>query len=224
MKKSILFLEDEITIAEVTTEYMLMKGYDVTWVENGRIAIDSLNTQKFDLIILDIMVPEITGIEVLAHIHKMELSIPVIMLSALGDETTQLQAFNLFADDYIIKPFSPLLLLKRIEALLRRTQSPIQEKLSENELVVDSKTYQAYYQQKSLQLTLTEFLLLQQLSTYPDQVFTREQLLNHIFPDDYYPNDRIIDAHVKNLRKKMPQPYIKTVMGIGYQFNPGGEN
>ena len=223
MKKSILFLEDEVTIAEVTTEYMLMKGYDVTWVENGQIAIDTLNTQNFDLIILDIMVPEITGLEVLAHIHQIELHIPVIMLSALGDETTQLQAFNLFADDYIIKPFSPLLLLKRIEALLRRTQSPTQEKFLENEFVVDSKTYQAYYQQKSLQLTMTEFLLLQQLSSYPDQVFTREQLLNHIFPDDYYPNDRIIDAHVKNLRKKLPQPYIKTIMGIGYQFNPGGE-
>ncbi|WP_066895154.1 response regulator transcription factor [Clostridium nigeriense] len=214
----ILFLEDEPNILEVTTEYMKMQGYDVTCVSNGADAIEMLKSYNFNLAVLDIMVPKVTGLEVLEYINENKRDIATIMLTALGDEQTQLKAFNLKTDDYVIKPFSPLLLLKRIEAVLRRSLT--EKKYEENtEFYIDDKTYQAYYKGQSLNLTLSEFLLLQTLINEPDRVFNREQLIMKIFNEDYISNDRIIDAHVKNLRKKLPYNYIKTVIGVGYQFN-----
>ncbi len=214
----ILFLEDEPNILEVTTEYMKMQGYDVTCVSNGADAIEMLKSYNFNLAVLDIMVPKVTGLEVLEYINENKSDIATIMLTALGDEQTQLKAFNLKTDDYVIKPFSPLLLLKRIEAVLRRSLT--EKKYEENtEFYIDDKTYQAYYKGQSLNLTLSEFLLLQTLINEPDRVFNREQLIMKIFNEDYISNDRIIDAHVKNLRKKLPYNYIKTVIGVGYQFN-----
>lgn len=218
----ILFLEDEPNILEVTTEYMKMQGYGVTCVCNGEEAIEKLKKEDFNLAILDIMVPKITGLEVLEYINKTKKDMPTIMLTALGDEQTQLKAFNLKTDDFVIKPFSPLLLLKRIEAVLRRTLVKEKVDYKKNELYIDDKTYQAYYNNESLHLTLSEFLLLQTLMKEPNRVFNRDQLIMKIFNEDYISNDRIIDAHVKNLRKKLPNNYIKTVIGVGYQFNREG--
>ena len=215
----ILFLEDEPNILEVTTEYMKIQGYEVTCVCNGEEAIEKLKNEDFNLAILDIMVPKVTGLEVLEYINKNKKDISTIMLTALGDEQTQLKAFNLKTDDFVIKPFSPLLLLKRIEAVLRRSLKEENDDYNNNELYIDDKTYQAYYNNESLSLTLSEFLLLQTLMKEPNRVFNREQLIIKIFNEDYISNDRIIDAHVKNLRKKLPHNYIKTVIGIGYQFN-----
>lgn len=213
----ILYLEDEQTIAEVTSEYMKMKGYQVTHVMDGEAALKQLKLSEFDLAILDIMVPEISGLEVLAYIQREGLELPVIMLSALEDEGTQINAFNLFADDYITKPFSPILLLKRIEAVLRRKNVVKEVKLSQG-IELRELAYEVWYDNHSLRFTVTEFLLFQLLYQHPTQVFTREQLLNHVFADDYYPNDRIIDAHIKNIRKKLPENLIKTVIGLGYQY------
>ena len=218
----ILFLEDEPNILEVTTEYMKMHGYEVTCVCNGEEAIEKLKNEYFNLAILDIMVPKISGLEVLQYINKNKKEMATIMLTALGDEQTQLKAFNLKTDDFVIKPFSPILLLKRIEAVLRRSLKEENDNYTNNELYIDDKTYQAYYNNKSLNLTLSEFLLLQTLMKEPNRVFNREQLIIRIFNEDYISNDRIIDAHVKNLRKKLPNNYIKTVIGVGYQFNKEG--
>ena len=218
----ILFLEDEPNILEVTTEYMKMQGYDVTCVCNGEEAMDRLKKEEFNLAILDIMVPKISGLEVLEYINNSKKEIATIMLTALGDEQTQLKAFNLKTDDFVIKPFSPLLLLKRIEAVLRRSLKEERVYDENNELYIDDKSYQAYYNNESLNLTLSEFLLLQALMKEPNRVFNREQLIIKIFNEDYISNDRIIDAHVKNLRKKLPHNYIKTVIGVGYQFNKEG--
>ncbi|GAA0084439.1 response regulator transcription factor [Clostridium sp. CTA-7] len=215
----ILFLEDEPNILEVTTEYMKMQGYEVTCVCNGEEALEILNKEDFNLAILDIMVPKVTGLEVLEYINKSKKNMATIMLTALGDEQTQLKAFNLKTDDYVIKPFSPLLLLKRIEAVLRRSFTENTTDKEKNGFYIDEDTYQAYYNNESLNLTLSEFLLLQALMKEPNRVFNREQLIMKIFNEDYISNDRIIDAHVKNLRKKLPHNYIKTVIGIGYQFN-----
>lgn len=215
----ILFLEDEPTILEVTTEYMKMKNYEVFCATNAEEAMKLIKNDKFDIAILDIMVPKGSGLDILDYINKSKIKMGTIMLSALGDEKTQLKAFNLYADDYVIKPFSPLLLLKRIESILRRMQvdKPNDEKL--NGLYINDDTYEAYYDNSPLNLTLSEFLLLQTLFKESNRAFTREQLILKIFDDSYFGNDRIIDAHVKNLRKKLPKNYIKTVIGIGYQFN-----
>ena len=215
----ILFLEDEPTIREVLTEYMKMQNYEVVGAADGEEALSLLKNQTFDMAVLDIMVPKISGLEVLSYIIETLPELAVIMLTALGDEKTQIQAFNLYADDYVIKPVSPVILLKRMETILRRVKKT--EHRSEKGLVLHESSYQAFYDGIPLALTLSEFLLLQVLKNQPDRAFTREQLILRIFNEDYVGNDRIIDAHVKNLRKKLPGNYIKTVIGIGYQYQEG---
>lgn len=212
----ILFLEDEPTIREVLTEYMKMKDYEVTEAADGEEAIAALKSQNFDMAVLDIMVPKVSGLEVLAYIREHNPDMAAIMLTALGDEQTQVKAFNAYADDYIVKPVSPIILLKRIETILRRVRPQVKKK--GNGLYIEEKEYQAYYDGEPLELTLSEFLLLQTLYEQPKRVFSREQLILNIFNEDYIGNDRIIDAHVKNLRKKLPENFIKTVIGVGYQF------
>lgn len=212
----ILFLEDEPTIQEVLTEYMRIQGYDVICAQDGEAALRMLEECSYDMAVLDIMVPGVSGLEVLQFIKEKRPEIATIMLTALGDERTQVQAFNLYADDYVIKPVSPIILLKRMETILRRVKR--ERSGDEKGLVVCDDSYQAFYDGKSLELTLSEFLLLQVLRKEPKRAFTREQLILRIFNEDYVGNDRIIDAHIKNLRKKLPGNYIKTVIGVGYQF------
>ncbi len=216
----ILFLEDEPTIREVLTEYMKMQNYDVTCAQDGEQAMRLLGGRRFDMAVLDIMVPGISGLEVLGYLKEHHPETATIMLTALDDEKTQVQAFNLYADDYVIKPVSPIILLKRMETILRRVKKTRGQ--GETGLMVDDDSYQAFYDGKPLELTLSEFLLLQTLKKEPKRVFTREQLILRIFNEDYVGNDRIIDAHVKNLRKKLPGNYIKTVIGVGYQFREEG--
>lgn len=221
----VLFLEDEPTIREVLTEYMLVSGYDVTAVERGDDAIGRLQADTYDIAVLDIMVPGVDGFAVLDYIQKHCGGTAAIMLTALEDEKTQVKAFNLYADDYVIKPVSPIILLKRMETILRRTTKKQTEKNTHEKdgqqkgLYLKEEAYCAYYGTRKLPLTLSEYLLLQALFKEPDRVFTREQLILRIFNEDYIGNDRIIDAHVKNLRKKLPVPCIRTVIGVGYQFD-----
>lgn len=223
MAVKVLFLEDEPIIREVLAEYMKMQQYDVTCVGDGEEALRRLASERFDMAVLDIMVPGVDGYQVLSHIRAVSEGTAVIMLTALGDDQSQVKAFNLYADDYIIKPVSPIILLKRMETILRRMpkkEVPQAEKMRSG-LSVVREAYCAYYDGTPLSLTLSEFLLLQTLWEEPNRVFTREQLILRIFNEDYVGNDRIIDAHVKNLRKKLPKNYIKTVIGIGYQFQEG---
>lgn len=220
----ILFLEDEPTIRDVLKEYMIMSGYEVTEVENGDDAIQLLQEQEFDLAILDILVPGASGLEVLAAIKKDYPEMATIMLTALDDEKTQVDAFNQYADDYVIKPVSPIILLKRMQTILRRTKQACKTETKPKGLTFEEMSYRAYYEGKQLTLTLSEYLLLHTLYQEPKRVFTREQLILQIYNEDYIGNDRIIDAHVKNLRKKLPVPCIKTVIGVGYQFQQEGEN
>lgn len=216
MGKRILFLEDEPVIQDVLAEYMKMQGYDVYSAADGAEAVKALTEDIFDMAVLDIMVPKISGLEVLDFIRDKYPDMAVIMLTALGDEQTQVRAFNAYADDYVIKPVSPIILLKRMETIFRRVKPSV--RTVREGLFIDKGAYQACYNGEPLELTLSEFLLLETLYDEPRRVFTREQLILHIFNEDYIGNDRIIDAHVKNLRKKLPQNFIKTVIGVGYQF------
>lgn len=215
----VLFLEDEPTIREVLTEYMQLSGYQVTSIARGDDAIRLIDSGNYDIAVLDIMVPGADGFQVLAHIRAAKPETAVIMLTALDDEQTQVKAFNNYADDYVIKPVSPIILLKRMETILRRTASVSGNDECEDGLVINEQAYCAMYQGKRLPLTLSEYLLLRTLYQHPDRVYTREQLILNIFNEDYIGNDRIIDAHIKNLRKKLPVSCIKTVIGVGYQFD-----
>ena len=213
----ILFLEDEVTIREVIAEYMNVAGHKVTECDSGDEAVERLKEKSFDLAVLDIKVPGMSGLKVLEYIRtELKSDMGVIMLTAYEDINTQVEAFNFFADDYITKPASPIILLKRIDVLLRRIKS--ESSMKETSLVIDDKAYRAYFEGKDLSLTVSEFLLLKTLHDLPNQVLSREQLILSIFNDDYIGNDRIIDAHVKNLRKKLPVNVIDTVIGVGYRW------
>lgn len=218
----LLFLEDEETIREVLTEYLKMAGYQVTQSDHGDQALELLTREDFDLAILDIMVPGISGLEVLNRIREIKPDLPVIMLTALGDDKTQLEAFNAYADDYIIKPVAPIILLKRVETILRRVRNQVSrpeiKKEDQEALQLNDQAYQAFYQGQDLSRTVSEFLLLQALTNHPNQVLSRDQLIDHVFGPDYFCSDRIIDSHIKNLRKKLPMNCIKTVIGIGYKY------
>ena len=213
----ILFLEDEVTIREVIAEYMNVAGHKVTECGSGDEAVERLKEKSFDLAVLDIKVPGMSGLKVLEYIRtELKSDMGVIMLTAYEDINTQVEAFNFFADDYITKPTSPIILLKRIDVLLRRIKS--ESSLKETSLVIDDKAYRAYFEGKDLSLTVSEFLILKTLHDLPNQVLSREQLILSIFNEDYIGNDRIIDAHIKNLRKKLPVNVIDTVIGVGYRW------
>lgn len=213
----ILFLEDEKMIREVISEYMKLAGYEVCECEDGDRAVKLIDEGDFDIAILDIRVPGRSGIEVLEYIRSSDKnSMGVIMLTAFEDEKTQLDAFNNLADDYVIKPTSPIILLKRIEVLLRRVKG---KKIDESEdLIIDNQGYRIIYKSKDLKLTVTEFLIFKIFKDNPNRVFTREQLIEHVFEGDYYGSDRVIDAHIKNIRKKLPYNLIETVIGLGYRW------
>ncbi|MBF1013691.1 MAG: response regulator transcription factor [Lachnospiraceae bacterium] len=213
----ILFLEDEVTIREVIAEYMNVAGHKVTECGSGDEAVERLKEKSFDLAVLDINVVGMSGLKVLEYIrNELKSDMGVIMLTAYEDINTQVEAFNFFADDYITKPASPIILLKRIDVLLRRIKS--ESSMKETSLVIDDKAFRAYFEGKDLSLTVSEFLLLKTLHDLPNQVLSREQLILSIFNEDYIGNDRIIDAHIKNLRKKLPVNVIDTVIGVGYRW------
>lgn len=213
----ILFLEDEVTIREVIAEYMNVAGHKVTECGSGDEAVERLKEKNFDLAVLDINVVGMSGLKVLEYIrNELKSDMGVIMLTAYEDINTQVEAFNFFADDYITKPASPIILLKRIDVLLRRIKS--ESSMKETSLVIDDKAFRAYFEGKDLSLTVSEFLLLKTLHDLPNQVLSREQLILSIFNEDYIGNDRIIDAHIKNLRKKLPVNVIDTVIGVGYRW------
>lgn len=220
----IFFLEDEKMIREVLTEYIVVAGHEVIPCERGDEAIALIEGGlKFDIAVLDIRTPGKSGLEVLKTIKtQIGDEIGTIMLTAYDDVNTQLEAFNFLADDYITKPASPIILIKRIEAVLRRTGRKLDPD-NEHGFVVDEDEYRAYYNNENLGLTVSEFVLMKTLKDSPGRVFSREQLINKIFDEEYIANDRIIDAHVKNLRKKLPFNYIETVIGLGYRWRKDDE-
>nr|WP_314631762.1 response regulator transcription factor [uncultured Mogibacterium sp.] len=221
---TILFLEDEDMIREVLSEYMIVAGHEVIPCERGDEAIKIVEEGKeFDLAVLDIRVPGVTGLEVLQTIkNKRSEDTGTIMLTAYDDINTQLEAFNYLADDYITKPASPIILIKRIEAVLRRTGKRADSEM-DNGFVVDEDELRAYYNKKNRKLTVSEFVLMKTLRDSTGRVFSRDQLINMIFDEEYVANDRIIDAHIKNLRKKLPHDYIETVIGVGYRWRKEDE-
>lgn len=215
---NILLLEDEKNIREVLVEYLKVSGATAFEAEDGNKAVDILNSEDIDVAVLDIMVPGISGIDVLSFIraNPKTKNIGVIMLTALDDIGTQVSAFNNFADEYLVKPVSPIILIKRIETLLRRIKPQV---LVNHEFIMDGESYRVFVDGEEIPFTLSEFLILQMLYENKNKVLSREQLIMGAFNEDYIGNDRIIDAHIKNIRKKLGKDYIKTVIGIGYKFS-----
>ncbi len=216
MNSSILVIEDDSNIQELISEFLSAEGYRVDTANDGLEGIQKFKQGSYDLVILDIMMPNLDGYGVCKMIRKSS-SVPIIFLTALNDEGDQLKGFDLECDDYITKPFSFNLLIKRVEAILRRSNKTINDKFIVFEkLKLDLNTYIAEIDGEPIELTLKEFNILKALIEKYPQVITREGLLDSIWGYDYYGDTRIVDAHIKNIRKKISLPYIKTVKGIGY--------
>ena len=216
MNSSILVIEDDSNIQELISEFLSAEGYQVDTANDGLEGIQKFKQGSYDLVILDIMMPNLDGYGVCKMIRKSS-SVPIIFLTAFNDEGDQLKGFDLECDDYITKPFSFNLLIKRVEAILRRSNKTINDKFIVFEkLKLDLNTYIAEIDGEPIELTLKEFNILKALIEKYPQVITREGLLDSIWGYDYYGDTRIVDAHIKNIRKKISLPYIKTVKGIGY--------
>ena len=214
----ILIVEDEIDIREGISEYLSEVGYDVMVAEDGQEGIDLFKSNEFDLVLLDIMLPKINGFGVLSQIREIS-DVPVMMLTAMTDDYSQIMSFNEKADDYITKPFSVVVLHKRIEALQRRIQGRQQNnKWIYKDVEVDFLGFCAKKDNNPVDLKPKEIKLLELLIKHKNQVLTRYQMLDSLWEIDEAPADRVIDVYIKNLRKKLDLDCITTVKGIGYKF------
>ena len=218
MSTKILIVEDEIDIREGIREYLSEVGYDVMVAEDGQEGIDLFKSNEFDLVLLDIMLPKINGFGVLSQIREIS-DVPVMMLTAMTDDYSQIMSFNEKADDYITKPFSVVVLHKRIEALQRRIQGRQQNnKWIYKDVEVDFLGFCAKKDNNPVDLKPKEIKLLELLIKHKNQVLTRNQMLDSLWEIDEAPADRVIDVYIKNLRKKLDLDCITTVKGIGYKF------
>lgn len=219
MSINILIAEDENDIREGIVEYLSEAGYNVAEAEDGEKAVDLFKKNKFDLVILDVMLPKLNGFGILNKIREIS-NVPVMMLTAMNDDYTQIMSFNERADDYMSKPFSIVILHKRIEALLRRSQSQetINKKWIYKNIEVDFMGFSAKRDSESVDLKPKEIRLLEILLKHKNQVLTRSQILDSLWEPEECPTDRVVDVYVKNIRKKLLLDCIVTVKGIGYKF------
>lgn len=226
-RNTILIVDDEPLIVDVIQAYLEKAGFKAVTSANGRDALDVFDKSSPDLVILDLMLPDLSGEDICQAIRR-KSRVPIIMLTAKASEEDLIHGLGLGADDYIAKPFSPRQLLARVQALLRRALDepfPLASQLcfNDGELVIDSLRHEVRRSGETIAFTPNEFRLLCTLAKYPTRVFTRDELIEFALGDDFQGNDRVIDSHLKNIRQKIetdtrnPQ-YIQTVHGIGYKF------
>ena len=216
MEKYILVVEDDYKSQQLLQQFLTSNGYKVDCANDGMEGIQMYKDRNYNLILLDIVMPNLDGFSMCKMIRK-ESDVPIIFVTALSSESDQIKGFDLLCDDYIVKPFSYNLLIKRIEAVLRRSkEDKAGVYLTFEKIKLNLKTYSAEIDGKIIDLTLKEFNILKSLIENYPQVVTREKLLDSIWGYDYFGDTRIVDAHIKNIRKKIILPYIKTVKGIGY--------
>lgn len=224
----ILVVEDEPSIREVVSLYLLRAGYQVSVVDNGRAALDFLSSQMPDLVILDLMLPEVDGLGITRWLRERG-DTPIIMLTARREERDRIAGLEMGADDYVVKPFSPQELVSRVRAVLRRarptTASGAEAPLVYRGLSINPQTRLVEVDGQEKQLTAKEFDLLWTLARHPRQVFTRDQLLDLVWGLSEYIDPSTVTVHVRRLREKIEanpgEPtYIRTVWGVGYRFEP----
>ncbi|MBU1147314.1 MAG: response regulator [Candidatus Omnitrophica bacterium] len=223
MKKNILIIEDEEDIIELVKYNLEKEGFSVRSAKDGEEGLRVIKSYKPSLVLLDLMLPGIDGLEVAKKIKKDDnlAHIPIIMLTAKAAESDVVVGLEVGADDYITKPFSPKILVSRVKAVLRRHESPAaQKRIKINKLVIDSIKHKVSFGGKEISLTLTEYKLLEYMAQKPGMVLSRSKLLDGVFGYDSAVYDRTIDVHIKSLRQKLgkAKAYIETVRGIGYRF------
>ena len=213
----ILIVEDEPDIQELLRAYLEDAGYQTAVAGDGVAALALFENQPFDLILLDLMLPKIDGFGVCELIRR-QSQVPILMLTALDGEEQQLRGFRLDIDDYVTKPFSMPVLLEKIRVILRRRGgAEADRRLRYRDLTLNLDTREALLDGCALELTTREFELLHTFLAAPGRVFTREMLLAKLWGYDFYGDERVVDSHIKNLRRKLGQDYIDTVRGVGYR-------
>ncbi len=222
-KQKILVIDDEQSILNLVSAYLRPEGYEVYTASDGPSGLKSARAYKPDLIVLDIMLPSMDGMEVLTRLRR-ESDIYVIMLTAKTEETDKIVGLSVGADDYVTKPFSPRELVARIKAALRRLQTGGNRALDRNVLNfrhirIDTRSRQVWVEDQEIELTAIEFDLLKTLAEHHGMVLTREQLLEKVWGHDYFGEIRVVDVHVGHIRQKLgDEDYIATVRGVGYRF------
>ncbi|WP_291578244.1 response regulator transcription factor [Clostridium sp. UBA6640] len=224
MKETILVIDDEVKIIEVIKLYLENQGYTVIQATSGIEALKKQSEFNPDLLILDLMLPDISGEKVCERIRE-ESDVPIIMLTAKSSEESILNGYSIGSDDYVTKPFSPKQLVAKVNAVLKRVKGNQGENLIfNNELIIDIVNKKVEYNNNEIALTASEYKILSILARNPNRIFSREELMDYISRDNICVYDRIIDTHIKNIRAKLDQDsknptYIKTIRGMGYRFN-----
>ncbi|APC46897.1 response regulator [Virgibacillus halodenitrificans] len=218
---TILIVDDDPHIRELLRFYLQKEGYQTEQATDGNEALKILELKRIHLALVDIMMPNMDGYELCKEIRDY-YDIPVMMLTAKGEITDKEKAFLAGTDDYIVKPFEPKEVLYRIKALLRRFQMVNEEVIHLGNTVINRRSYEVTYHNKNLILPLKEFELLAQLASYPNRIFSREQLIELVWGSDYEGNDRTVDVHIKRLRERFAEEEqdfsIQTVRGLGYKL------
>ena len=219
-KFKILLVDDEPDIVEIISYSLKNANYDVYSASNGLEAIKLAKSIKPDLIILDVMMPEMDGIEACEIIRKDQVvgNTLITFLSARGEDYSQIAALNAGADDYITKPIKPKVLLSKVKSLLRRISNDQNEIIEFKNLKIDKTGYRVFVEKNEISLPRKEFELLFLLASKPDKVFKRDFILESIWGKDVIVGDRTIDVHIRKLREKIGSSYLKTIKGVGYKF------
>ena len=224
--KTVLVVEDELKIARVVRDYLTDAGYDVVVASSGEAALASARGSRPDLVVLDLGLPGVDGLDVARELRATS-HVPIVMLTARGEETDRIVGLELGADDYVCKPFSPREVVARVKALLRRAQGRLAPTMlvpAAGGFAIDEAGQRILWQEQALTLTPVEFRLLRQLLQHPGRVFERAQLLDLIHEDFRDVSDRVVDSHIKNIRRKLaaldpPQECIASVYGVGYRLD-----
>lgn len=219
--QKILVVEDDFDIQELLQNFLQEAGYEVAVANDGVEAISIFTNMKFDLILLDIMLPKIDGFTVCELIRK-QSQIPIMMLTALNGEEEQIRGLDLQVDDYITKPFSMPVLVRKIAAVLRRSyhmQDDEHQTIRYQNLILDLDSYTAVIDENGYELTQREFEVLRELLMNQGRIMTRQNLLEKLWRYDFYGDERVVDTHIKNLRKKLGIDFIQTIRGVGYKID-----
>lgn len=218
--RKILIVEDDFDIQELLQNFLQEAGYKVASANDGVEAVSIFSSGQFDLILLDIMLPKIDGFSVCELIRR-QSQVPIIMLTALSGEEEQIRGLDLQIDDYITKPFSMPVLVRKIAAVLRRSSVSKDENqtISYQNMILDLDSYTATVDGTVYELTQREFEVLRELLTHQGRIMTRQNLLEKLWRYDFYGDERVVDTHIKNLRKKLGIDFIQTIRGVGYKID-----
>ena len=221
MNNTVLIVDDEARMRKLIKDFLMQKGYSILEAEDGEKALEVFeqNQNKIDIILLDVMMPKLDGWSVLRQIRQ-KSKVPIIMLTARGEEQDELFGFELGVDEYIPKPFSPKILVARVEAILKRVNANTSAVKEYDGIVIDSEGRTVKVDNKPIELSLREYELLKYLVDNQNIALSRDKILNNVWNYDYYGDSRTIDSHIKKIRHKLGKKgkYIETVRGIGYKF------